>query len=179
MRLCQGWLFLSMVTFTARLHKAPGKGGWTYFEIPKSAMKKLKAGATQAFRVKGTLDKHPIRQTSVMPAGNGRFLMPFNAAMRKGTGKRHGDAILVSLTPDLKQPPLSRELLDCLKDDAEANAQFKSLSRAMQQYYSKWIDDAKTPSTKTKRLVACLTALGKKLNYHEMMLLYRNFDNEV
>ncbi len=172
-------LFLGMVTFKAKLQKIPGKGGWTYFEVPKLHLQKLKAGATQAFRVKGTLDHHPIKQASVMPAGNSRFMMPFNAAMRKATGKQHGDTVLISLTLDLKQPPLSRALLDCLKDNAEAKARFKTLSRAMQQYYSKWIDEAKTPYTKTKRLIVFLQALERKLNYHEMMQLYRNYEDGV
>lgn len=169
-------LFLSMVKFKVCLEKSPGKGGWTYFEVPKSVIQKLSPGAKQAFRVKGTLDAHPIERASIMPIGNGRFLMPFNAGMRKGTGKQQGDSVLVSVTLDLKQPPLSRELLACLKDDAIANAQFKSLSRGMQQYYSKWIDDAKTSHTKTKRLVVLLQALEQKLNYMEMMELYKNFN---
>lgn len=168
-----------MVTFTAKLLKAPGKGGWTYFEVPKLALHKLKAGATQAFKVKGTVDKHSIKQASVMPVGKGKFLMPFNAGMRKGTGKQHGDTIHVSLTLDLKQPPLSPELLECLKDDAEAKTQFTSLSRSMQHYYSKWIDDAKTTHTKTKRLVVLLLALAEKLNYLEMMERYKNYDGDV
>jgi hypothetical protein len=171
-------LFLSMVKFKVRLEKAPGKGGWTYFEVPKSAIQKLKAGATQSFRVKGTLDSHPIERASIMPIGNGRFLMPFNASMRKGTGKQQGDSVVVSFTLDLKQPALSRELLECLKDDANANAQFKSLSKGIQQYYSKWIEDAKTPHTKTKRLVVFLQALEQKLNFVDMMQLYKNYIGE-
>src|SRR5690606_10187381 len=118
MRCYHTMLFLGMVKFKVRLEKAPGKGGWTYFEVPNSVIQKINPGATQAFRVKGTLDAYPIERASVMPVGKGRFLMPFNAAMRKGTGKQQGDSVLVSVTLDLKQPALSRELMACLKDDA-------------------------------------------------------------
>ncbi len=42
----------------------------------------------QSFRVKGLLDNHPIAQTALLPAGDGAFILPINAAMRKGIGKK-------------------------------------------------------------------------------------------
>jgi uncharacterized protein YdeI (YjbR/CyaY-like superfamily) len=51
---------------------------------------------------------------------------------------------------------------------------FSSLPKSHQNYYSKWIDSAKTLQTKTKRIVVCLTAFSKKQGFGEMMREYKN-----
>lgn len=107
---------------------------------------------------------------------NGHFMLPINATLRKATGKKAGDKLSVSIEPDRRKLPLSKDLLACLKDDPEAMAFFKSLSRSHQQYFSKWVDDAKTQHTKTKRILTCLTAFGKKMNYTEMLTHYKTFE---
>lgn len=107
---------------------------------------------------------------------NGNFMLPVNASMRKATGKQAGDKLKISIEPDERRHPLSKDLLACLKDDAEAVTFFKSLSFSHQQYFSKWVEDAKTPRTKTKRLVTCLTACNRKMNFQETLELYKTAD---
>jgi hypothetical protein len=46
---------------------------------------------------------------------------------------------------------------------------FKTLPGSHQRYYSKWIDDAKTIQTKTKRIVMAMTAFSKKQRFNEML----------
>ena len=46
---------------------------------------------------------------------------------------------------------------------------FKTLPGSHQRYFSKWIEDAKTMQTKTKRIVMALTAFSKKQGFPEMM----------
>jgi hypothetical protein len=43
-------------------------------------------------------------------------------------------------------------------------------------YFSKWIDSAKTDATKTKRIAMAVNALSKKWGYPEMM---RNSRKEI
>lgn len=155
--------------------KAPGKGGWSYIIIDKKHTQKLKPGVRTAFQVKGTLDNHPIQKTSLLPLKDGGFMLPVNAAIRKGTGKKSGDRLWVTLQIDNRRTPLSADLLACLNDDPEARDFFNSLSPSNQRYCSKWIEDAKTPATKTKRLAACVTALSRKMGYAEMMTFYKTF----
>lgn len=164
-----------MVSFSVRIQKAPGKGGWSYIVIDKKYIYKLKPGVRTTFRVKGTLDDHVIQKTSLLPLKDGRFMLPINATIRKATGKKSGDQLQVTLQIDARKTPLSADLLECLTDDAEARDFFNSLSPSNQRYCSKWIEDAKTSATKTKRLVACVTALSKKMNYSEMMKFYKTF----
>jgi hypothetical protein len=166
-----------MVTFTTTLQRFQKKGeksGWTYVEISASHAQKLKPGTKVSFRVKGTLDAHRIEKTSLLPMGDGNFILPFNAAMRKGTGKNAGDKIKVSLELDERKLTLSADLMACLKDEPDALKFFKSLPPSHQQYYSKWIEGAKTIQTKTKRITVTVMACARKMGYGEMMRAYRD-----
>lgn len=122
------------------------------------------------------LDNHPIQKTSLLPVKEGRFMLPINAGIRKATGKQAGDKLKISLEVDDRKLTLSADLIKCLKDDPQAMKFFKSLSPSNQRYYSKWIDGAKTAPTKTKRLVICLIALGKKMNYTALLQNYKSFE---
>ncbi len=168
-----------MLQFTSTIHKFDKKGektGWTYIEISASQAQKLKPGVKVSFRVKGTMDQYSFEKIALLPMGNGNFILPLNAQMRKAIGKKQGDKLNIRIEADSRQPQLSRDLMACLKEDPEAMAFFKSLPGSHQLYFSKWIESAKTASTKTKRLVTVMVAFNKKLGYGEMMRSYRNQD---
>jgi uncharacterized protein YdeI (YjbR/CyaY-like superfamily) len=101
--------------------------------------------------------------------GDGNFIMPLNAAMRKATGKKPGDKLKVSLEADDSEFVFSEDFIACLQDDPVAYDFFQTLSGSHQKYFSKWIDSAKTSATKTKRIVMAVTALSKKQGYPEMI----------
>jgi len=42
-----------------------------------------------------------------------------------------------------------------------------------QQYFSRWIESAKTDATKTKRIAMAINAFSKKLGYSQMMQLQK------
>ncbi|MBX2924304.1 MAG: DUF1905 domain-containing protein [Chitinophagaceae bacterium] len=160
-----------MVTFTAIVQKFEAhadKTGWTYIEVPADIAEKLNPGNKKSFRVKGKLDKHPIQGVSLMPAGGGNYIMALNASMRKGIQKNKGAMVKVQLAID--QPyELSAELLDCLTDEPSALAFFTSLPRAHQNYFSKWIESAKTEATRSKRIAMTVSATAKKWGFGEMI----------
>ncbi len=161
-----------MIQFLTTIHKFDKQGektGWTYIEISSSQAKKLKPDTKVSFRVKGTLDSFKIKQIALLPMGEGNFIMPLNGAMRKGTGKKLGDKLKVSLEADDSEFSFSADFMDCLHDDPAAYDFFLTLSGSHQKYFSKWIDSAKTTVTKTKRIVMAVTALSKKQGYPEMI----------
>lgn len=162
-----------MIRFTTKLQKQNKPGGWTYLIVPAAQAKKLKP-SKKTFRVKGSLDAFAFEKTSLLSMGNGDFFLPVNAAMRKGTGKKAGDKIMAAMQVDESKPKLSRDLLQCLKEDPEASVFFKTLSPYMQYLYSTWIESAKSAKTKTRRLVAVVNSLAKKQNYLELMETYKN-----
>jgi hypothetical protein len=161
-----------MVTFTTSLlqfEKQGEKTGWTYIEIPADIAQQIKPNNKKSFRVKGKLDSFSIRSVALLPMGGGNFIMPVNATMRKGIGKRKGAMVKVQLQEDKAEIPLNAALLECLHDDPDAKATFNKLAKGHQQYFSKWIESAKTEATKTKRLTQAINALAKGWGYPEML----------
>ncbi len=108
-----------------------------------------------------------------MPIGGGDFIMPVNATMRKAIKKINGASVTIELQEDKAPLKISAELLTCLEDEPEAKAYFNSLPRSHHQYYSKWIEGAKTDATKAKRIATVLHACANKLTYSQMMQMHR------
>jgi hypothetical protein len=164
---------LHIVTSIERFDKKGEKTGWHFIEISAAKAKKLK-GSKVSFRVKGTIDAFTIQKTALIPMGNGDFILPLNATLRKAIGKKHGDKITLNLELDERKLILSPDLISCLKEDPAALQFFKSLPPSHQQYYSKWIESAKTAATKAKRIVISMEGFGKKQGYGEMMRAYKD-----
>lgn len=166
-----------MIEFTAVLEKFGEKGektGWTYITVPEKQAAKLKPGVKKSFRVKGTLDSFKIKGVALIPMGEGDFIMPINAAMRKGIKKQmKGEKVLVKLQEDKAELKLSDDFLACLAEDKQAKAFFETLAKSHQNYYSKWIESAKTEATKAKRIAQALNGFRMKMGYGEMLRYYR------
>lgn len=161
-----------MITFSTTIQRFDKKGektGWTFIEISASQAQKLKPNTKVSFRVKGKLDEFEIQKTALIPMGDGKFILPINATIRKGIKKKQGDKLKVALEADEREIALSHDLITCLKDDPQAYTFFKSLTKGHQQYFSKWIESAKTAQTKTKRIVMAVVALAQKQGYPEMI----------
>jgi hypothetical protein len=152
-----------------RFEKQGEKTGWTYIEIPADIAQKLKPGNKKEFKVKGKLDALAIKRVSLMPMGGGRFIMPVNAAMRKGLGKRHGAMVKVQIEADDSAFVFNKDFMECLDDEPKAKEFFQSLTGSHQRYFSKWIDDAKTEPTRIKRITLAVNSLAKKWGYPEMI----------
>lgn len=166
-----------MIQFDTTIQKFEKKGeksGWTYIEISAARAKKLKPESKVAFRVKGSLDQFNFEKVAILPMGEGNFIMPLNATMRKAIGKKQGDKLKVTMEVDERKMIISPDLIACLKEDPDAMKFFKSLPGSHQLYFSKWIEGAKTAQTKTRRIVTCMLAFSKKQGYSEMMRSYRD-----
>lgn len=166
-----------MITFTANIYQFEKQGektGWNYIDVPADIAEQLKPGCKKSFKVKGKLDNYSIALVSLLPMGNGNFIMPFNAAMRKGTGKRKGAMIKVQLTEDQKEYELNKDLMECLADEPAALLFFQSKPRSHQNYYSKWIESAKTETTRAKRIAMAVSYLAKKIEFGEMLRMERD-----
>ena len=160
-----------MITFTATILKFGEKGektGWSYIDIPAEIASLLNPGTKTSFRVKGKLDSYIINGISLVPMGGGNFIMALNATMRKGLRKSTGATIKVQLAVD-KPYEVIPELLECLADEPPALDFFRQLPRSHQNYFSKWIQGAKTNATKAKRIAQTINALVKKQGFGEMI----------
>ncbi|MBX3239697.1 MAG: DUF1905 domain-containing protein [Chitinophagaceae bacterium] len=161
-----------MITFTATIKKFAEnaeKTGWSFIEIPAETAQKIKADTKKSFRVKGKLDDHPIAGVSLMPMGGGDFILTVNAGMRKALRKQAGATIKVQLEFDKTEYQLVPELVECLQDEPGALEFFHSLPRSHQNYFSRWIESAKTDVTRAKRIAMTVDAAVRKWGYGEMI----------
>ncbi len=156
-------------TAVEKFDKQGEKTGWTYIGITAAQARRINPGVKVGYRVKGKLDAFDFEKTALLPMGGGAFILPLKASVRKAIGKRQGDKLLVAIELDQRQIQPSADFMKCLKEDVEAMKFFKILPGSHQRYFSKWIDDAKTMQTKTKRIVMALTAFSKKQGFPEMM----------
>ncbi len=172
----------SMVQFITTILKFDEKGeksGWTYIEIPFKIAEKLKPGYRQTFRVKGTLDDYAIKQLALLPMGDGSFIMPVNVQMRKGIGKRKGATVSVQLEEDTSPVKPPADLMECLKDEPRALKFYDQLTKGHQNYFTKWIESAKTEATKTKRIAQTINGLSMHQSYGEMILALKKEKEEL
>lgn len=161
-----------MITFQTTLQKFEKnkeKTGWTYIEISPSQANKMMPGQRVSFRVKGSIDSYSLQKTALLPSGEGSFILPVNGTIRKAIGKKHGDKVKVVLEVDKRKLEISSDLMTSLRDEPGAMAYFRSLPKSHQNYFSKWIEDAKTTGTKTKRIVMAVIAMSKKQDFGQMI----------
>ena len=131
--------------------------------------KQLKPGNKKSFRVKGRLDDFEIEKVALIPMGEGDFIMAINAAMRKGIGKRKGAPLKVQLSIDDSPILPPAELLECMEDEPEALIYFNSLPQGHRNYFTKWIDSAKTDVTKAKRIALVIKTMVRKMDFGAML----------
>ncbi len=166
-----------MITFDAVIKKFAEQGektGWSYIEIPHEIASIIKPGYKRSFRVKGMLDEHKIERVSLLPMGGGNFIIPINATLRKILGKRKGEIIKVAIAEDRRGAEINKTFMLCLHDEPAALEFFNSLAGSHRNYFSKWIDSAKTEETREKRIARAVSALSRKLGYAEMMRMKKD-----
>ncbi len=147
------------------LEKYPGKGGWTYAQIPDI----IKTETTKFgwLKVKGTIDGYEINKYHLAPMGNGRMFLPVRAEIRKKIKKEAGDWVHIILYTDNEPLKTPDELLLCLEDEPLAHQFFNSLSESERKLYIDHIYSAKKDETKINRIVKVIDRLVKGLKMYD------------
>lgn len=145
------------------------KTGWTYIVVPAAISKKLNPGVKKSFRVKGMLDDFKVEKLALIPMGKGDFILTVNADIRKGIGKRKGATVHVQIELDHSPILPPAELMECLQDEPEALKYFNSLPQSHRNYFTKWIETAKTEPTKTKRIALVIKTMVRKMDFGAML----------
>jgi hypothetical protein len=161
-----------MLQFTATIKQFGQMGektGWSYIEVPRDIAEQLKQGNKKSFTVKGKLDNYSFKAVALLPMGGGSFIMALKAEVRKKIGKRKGAMLKVQMEEDKKGYELNKEMMECLNDEPDASVAFQKMPRSHQNYFSKWVESAKTEPTKAKRIAMVITAMLKGQNYAEMI----------
>jgi hypothetical protein len=140
--------------------------------IPKAISKKLGGMAT----VEGTINGHPFRATLEPNASEGHWLR-VNKAMRRGAGAGAGDTVnLAILGPEL-EPTIPTDLrVAFAASPQKAKTLWKDLTSLGRRDFIRWIESAKTPETRSRRVRRTIDQLseGKRrpccVNVYEFMM---------
>jgi len=144
------------------LEKFPGKGGWTYAEIPEIVQdKRAHFGWV---RVRGAIDGFKINTYHLMPMGNGKLFLPVKSEIRKQIKKQAGDYVHVTLFADKLPTEIPKEFAACLQNEWNAMEAFSGYSNGEQKRMIDWIYAAKTDETKIRRISETLDRIAKKVN---------------
>lgn len=144
------------------LNKFPGKGGWTYAEIPEVAPDKH--AWFNWVKVHGSINGYSLKHARLMPLGNGQLFLPVKAAIRKAIGKEAGDWVHIILYPDNIPVEVPQELIDCLTmEDSKLFDEFVKQSANQQQEIIDWIYAAKKDETKARRINKVIDYLQQKI----------------
>ena len=148
------------------LQKFPGKGGWTYAEIPEIVPNKNSPFGW--VRVKGSIDSYILKQYKLMPMGNGKLFLPVKAKIRKKIKKKAGDYVHIILHVDTSSLEIPTEIIACFKNEPKTLFKtFISFTEGEQKTYLDWIYQAKTEETKANRIVTMMGKLQKELRFKD------------
>jgi len=171
-----------MIRFKTKIEQFKDMGektGWSYIKIPAKLAQQLKPDNKKSFRVKGKLDAHAICGMALIPMGGGDFILALKADIRKAIRKQKGDMLAVELEVDSKVILPPKDLLDCLADEPQALAYFKTLPKSHQNYFGNWVKSAKTEGTRTRRIARVVDAMAKHQTYAEMIRSQRDDREEL
>jgi hypothetical protein len=146
------------------------KTGWTYIEVPPQIALQIKPNNKKSFRIKGMLDGLAVSGMALIPMGNGGFILPLKADVRKAIRKNKGATLQVKIEEDKDyKVEIPDELMACFEFETEAFQFFNSLPKSHRDYFIKWIDSAKTTETRTKRILNTVNAMMNKWTYNVMI----------
>jgi uncharacterized protein YdeI (YjbR/CyaY-like superfamily) len=101
--------------------------------------------------------------------GEGDFIMPLDAGLRKAIRKIKGAKVKVQLEVDNATIKPPADLMECLADEPRALEFFKTMAKSHQNYFGNWISSAKTDVTRAKRIAQTVNAMAKSRNFGEMI----------
>ena len=138
----------------------PGERGGAFIEIPfdvKEQYGKARVPVVASFdgvEYKGSIVKM-----------GGSYILGIRKDIRKAIGKDIGDTVDVEIEPDDKPrvvtPP--DDMKAVLEFHPELHEFFKKMSSTHQREYVEWIEEAKKPETRERRLNKMLDMLSKQI----------------
>jgi len=139
------------VTCRLRLYGDPKWPNMAGVKLTGAVKKQLGVGKAR-LPIAGTADGVPFR-TSAMNMGEGHCFV-FTQQLQKATGKRAGDTVAFEIWQDTAPRTVSvpRDLAKALKASPRAQAAFEAMSFTHRKEYARWIDEAKRPETRARRI---------------------------
>jgi hypothetical protein len=129
----------------------------TGIEVPDDIVSALGSGRRPAVTI--TIGGHSYRTTVAVMGGP--FLVPLSAENRTAAGIAAGDRVEVDIELDtaVREVELPDDLVEALRDEAEARRFFDGLAFTHRKEWARWITEAKRPETRASRIEKMLGAL--------------------
>jgi len=143
-----------------QLERMPGKGGWTFIDIPEIA--KDREAAFGQVKVKGTIDSFQISDCNLMPRSSGTMFLPVRAEIRKAIEKEEGDYVHVVLYKDEGEFQIPVDFILRLQAEPGALERFTAHKKWEQRMCVKWIYAAKRVETVNERIIKTLYRLSRR-----------------
>jgi hypothetical protein len=143
-----------------KLERFNGKGGWTYARISEPLP--LKCNHFGYARVNGFIDHYELIDCALMPMGKGVKFIPVNATIRKQIKKQEGDLVHLVLFVNSSSISVPHDFIECLKDDPDAELNFKTYPEVEKQKYLTWIEAAAAEEDIVERMAKAIQKIGRK-----------------
>ncbi|ALW85578.1 hypothetical protein AUC43_11030 [Hymenobacter sedentarius] len=103
--------------------------------------------------VQATFDNYPY-QGSIVPIGDGHHALLLLKQIRRAIDKTVGDTVRVTLSRDVTERKMEApaDLAEKLATNPKAAAYFSKLAYTHQREFVRWLEGAKKPETRTRRL---------------------------
>lgn len=147
-------------TFQAAIE--PGRGGGAFVVVPFSVEETF--GTRGQVRVKGTIDGHAFR-SSIAPM-NGKHLLGLHKATREQIGKNIGDTVklVIEADTDERVVTIPDDLRRALAGKATTKKAFDGLAYTHQKEYVEWVESAKKPETRARRVAETVSRIAAGLH---------------
>jgi hypothetical protein len=141
--------------FTARIQNAGGGGA--FVEVPFDVER---AFGSKRPKITALIEEVPYRGTLTRMGGR-RHMLIILKSIRERIGKTFGDTVRISVALDTK-PRIVRVPADLRKElsaNAKAKAFFGQLSHTHRKEYVTWVEAARRPETRARRIKKTITML--------------------
>jgi Bacteriocin-protection, YdeI or OmpD-Associated len=143
-----------MMTFTA-VARSRSRGG---IAVPLPFDPASVWGERDRYHLAGTIERYPMR--GVVPGGTDAPTLELGPAWCRDPRVGAGATLLVSLYPEGPQlDSLSADIADAISADPRARRFFESLATHYRNGYVTWVESAKRPETRARRVDEVVSAL--------------------
>jgi len=150
-------------TFDAEL-ELHGTDGGVFLTVPFNVLEVY--GTSAQLHVRGTIDGFPFR-LPLTPTSDGEHILTVRKEIRNTIGKTWGQTVHVVLAPDTEDRSVEvpEDLTQALSSAGLLGA-FDRLAYNYRKEYARWIERAKKPETRMKRLREAIELIkaGRKLS---------------
>ena len=141
--------------------------------VPGTIADPIKPGYKQVYRGRGQIDDDVFSGLALMPQGDGDYFLAINGTMRKVLKKGVGDVLALRLEEDKNfKIEIPEDLEICLLDEEDdLMGKFMALAKSHRNYFIKYVTEAKTEPTRTKRIAMTVEAVATGLDFGAMIRL--------